>query len=534
MIPSPRALAVAVLVALASGTLSAQVAPAASAPPAPAVQGPRPTMVVQIAGANLYLDAGTDAGVRTGDTLIIRRSPTAAPVGSTVVIASTGTRSVVTFVGTPFPVTRGDSLFITPVSGGASAVAAALGPLPTTRSPPRRIPRPDAGPSTRVDGALGLEMWGSHSETVGLGADPVRTTRNIGIPAVRLRTRLSNDNSSLDLNLRAEHRTGPTSVFDRATRIRVYQARYDRRAGALNFSAGRFFSDFDHASGFWDGVSLRVGDYQGVFGGVAAGFEPLRGNEEFSLELPKAALFVGSRSSTERVDLSTDLSYHQTFSKDVALERSVVDFAFRLRAGRYSLSQDIELAPPTPMGTWGLSRFILRGGASIGRAELYAAAVSDRPIVMDTAWVLPLERRERISAGVSMSSARGYFGDVNFAINGPRDSTSGFSAGAMAAFPGLIGGDATLSINGSFFTADRNHGFTAAPSVEYRLGLARLRGGYQFFKVDGPLYSITTHGLDFRFSRSLSTRTNWVVQVNSRVGHNVSSSNVYSSFELRF
>lgn len=519
------------LVASASGSLSAQVTPVA--PATPPAQGPRPTMVVQIAGATLYLDAGTDAGVRTGDTLIIRRAPTAAPVGSTVVIASTGTRSVVTFVGTPFPVTRGDSLFITPVSGGAAAVTTALGPAPTSRAPPRRIPRPDAGPSTRMDGALGLEMWGSHSETVGLGADPVRTTRNIGIPAVRLRTRLSNDNSSLDLNLRAEHRTGPTSVFDRATRIRVYQARYDRRAGALNFSAGRFFSDFDHASGFWDGVSLRVGDYQGLYGGIAAGFEPLRGNEEFSTELPKAAVFVGSRSSTERVDLSTDLSYHQTFSNDVALERSVVDFAFRLRAGRFGLSQDLEASPPTPMGTWGISRFILRGSASLGRAELYAAAVSDRPLVMDTAWVLPLNRRERVSAGVSMSSAKGFFGDVNLAINGPRDSTSGFSAGAMAAFPGLFR-DGTVSINGSYFTSDGNSGFTAAPAIEYRLGLARLRGGYQFFRVEGPLYSITTHGVDFRFSRSLSTRTNWVVQVNSRVGHNIQSTNVYSSFELRF
>lgn len=516
-----------VLGALVPGSLLAQVAPAVPAP-----QFARPTIVVQIAGANLYLAAGTDAGVLTGDTLIIRRAPAAAPVGSTVVIASTTTRSVVTFVGTPFAVTRGDSLFFTPVSGGATAVAAALGPLPSTRSPPRVLRR-DVVPSTRVDGALGLEMWGSHSETVGLGADPVRTTRNIGIPAVRLRTRVANRNSSLDLNLRAEHRTGPISVFDRATRIRIYEARYDYRAGPATVSAGRFFSDFDHASGFWDGVSLRLGDYQGLYGGVAAGFEPLRGNEEFSADIPKAAVFVGTRSSSERADISTNLSYHQTFAKDAQYDRSVVDFAFRVRAGRFGLSQDIEVSPPTPLGTWGLSRFILRGSTSVGRAELYATAVSDRPLVMDTAWVLPLDRRERVSTGMSFSSSSGFFGDVNVAINGPRDSTSGYSTGMMASFPNVLG-SASVSINGSYFTSDGNSGMTAAPSIEYRLGSARLRGGYQFFKVDGPTYSVTTHGLDFRFSQALSTRTHWVVQVNSRTGHNVQGTNVYSSFELRF
>lgn len=517
-----RVAAATALFLLVPGSVVAQAIPAA-----------RPTMVVQIAGANLYLDAGTDAGVSTGDTLIVRRAPTGAPVGSAAVIASTSTRSVVTFVGTPFPVTRGDTLFITPVRGGASAVAAALGPVSMTRSAPRVVPRPDVATGARVDGALGLEMWGSHSETVGLGSDPVRTTRNIGIPAVRLRSRISNENSSLDLNLRAEHRTAPTSVFDRATRVRIYEARYDLRKGAAAFSAGRFFSDFDHASGFWDGMSLRLGDHQGLFGGIAAGFEPLRGNEEFSTEIPKAAIFVGARSSREKVDISTDLAYHQTFAKDYARQRQVVDWSFRMRSGRFGLAQEIEASPPTLMGTWGISRFILRGSTSLGRAELYAAAVSDRPLVMDTAWVLPLDRRERVSAGLSFSSASGFFGDINAAINGPRDSTSGYSAGAMAAFPNVIG-NGTFSINGSYFTSDGNSGLTAAPSIEFQLGKARVRSGYQFFMVDGPSYSVTTHGVDFRFSQSISSRANWVVQVNSRFGQNIQSSNVYSSFELRF
>lgn len=524
-----RAWVLGVFLACWPGSAAAQqtAAPVAAGPGAP-----RPTLVVQIAGANLYLDAGLEAGVRTGDTLIIRRLPTASPIGSAVVVASTARRSMVAFVGTPFTATRGDSLYFTPVSGGAQAIAAALGPTPTTRDPPRVLPRA-VGRGPRMDGALGLEMWGAHSETIGLGADPIRTTRNIGIPALRLRSRIADQNSSLDLNVRAEHRTGPVSVFDRATRVRVYEARYDRRMGSATLSAGRFFSDFDHASGFWDGVSLRLGDFQGLFGGVAAGFEPLRGNEEFSTEVPKAAVFIGTRRNSERTDVSTDLAFHRTFAKDIARERSVVDFAFRLRSGRFSVAQDVEASPPTPLGRWGISRFILRGAASFGRADLYASAVSDRPLVLDTAWVFPLARRERIATGFSVSSARGFFGDVNVAINGPRDSVPGYSAGVMASFPEVIG-SGTVSVSGSYFTSDASTGITASPSLEFRLGKARIRGGYQFYAIDSPVYSLTTHGVDFRFSQSLSTRTNWVLQVNSRMSDRIQSTNVFSSFELRF
>jgi hypothetical protein len=498
------------------------------------VQGtpaPRPVVVVQVAGATLYIDVGSDGGVMTGDTLTIRRSPAAAPVGATTVVASTSGRSVLAFVGRAFPVTRGDTLFITPGALGRSALARTAVAAATAR--PRELPRPDEGAGRRVDGALGVEMWGSHSDVTGLGADPVHTSRDLAVPAVRFRTRIADAASTFDLSVRAEHRTGPASVFDRATRLRVYSARYERRIGRVEVAAGRFYSDFDHASGFWDGASLRVGDRGGSYGGVAAGFEPEWGNEGFSAGVPKVAAFAGSSRVTATSDLSTELAFHRTFASDYARQRQAVDWSLHLRRGAFSLAQEVEASPPTLMGTWGISRYILRGSAAIGRTDVYGSVVSDRPQLRDSAWVGPLVRRERIAAGLNWSAPAGFHADLNASVNGPRDSTSGYSVGAAASWPGLLGAS-VVTLGGSHYSMAGTSGLTISPAVEYRLGGARLRGGYQFFRVDAPGYGYATHGVDVRYWRTVATDFDWVVQVNGRLGENVRSMQVFSSLEWRF
>lgn len=180
----------------------------------------------------------------------------------------------VAFAGTPFPVTRGDTLFIS--ARPRDAVTGMPTPVAMAAARPRAPPAVASGP--RVDGAVALEMYGSHSETVGLGADSIRTTRDIGMPAVRFNTMVSGDRTRFRLSMRAQQRTGPTSVWDRSTRIRIYEARLERSIGAARLTMGRFYSDFDHQSAFWDGASVRFGDGRGVSAGVAAGFEPERGN----------------------------------------------------------------------------------------------------------------------------------------------------------------------------------------------------------------------------------------------------------------
>jgi hypothetical protein len=379
-----------------------------------------------------------------------------------------------------------------------------------------------------------VEMWGSHSETVGLGADPVRTTRDVGMPAVRFNTFVSGDRSTFRFNVRAQQRTGPQSLWDRQTRVRIYEARYDRRAGPARITLGRFFSDFDHQSAFWDGASVRLGDERGITGGVAAGFEPERGNEEFTATRPKAAAFVGTRHGNARVDLVTDFAVTQTMPKDRAQWRTGADLAMRLRVGRFTLSQDLEATPPTPMGRWGISRFVLRMSLPAGpRGYVYATALSDRLTPLDTTFLAPFARRERVTSGYGLSLANGTYLDLNASVNDPSGPRQGYAAGATVSVPKAIGAG-TLSLHTSWFDDGRGSGVFASPSLEYRVGTARVRGGYQFYQVDQEAYAMSTHGADLRLWQPFGERFTGVLQVTERVGHNLHSATVFTSIEVRF
>lgn len=498
--------------------------------------GPRPAVVVQVAGATIYVGVGTDSGMTTGDTVTVRRAPTAVPVGSAIVVGATAARSLLAFVGAPFPVTRGDTLYLSPGVVTAQAAAARIAARPPAAPTPSRV-RSEVGrpqrSTRRSYSALGVEVWGAHTDLTGAGTDPVHLARDVAIPAVRFRTSVSDEASSYDLNLRAEHRTGPTTVFDRQAVLRVHSARYDRRLGATEVTAGRFYSDFDHASGFWDGVRLRVGDRSGSYAGVAAGFEPEWGNERFSTEIPKAALFAGTSRSTSRADLSTEIAFHRTFAPAYSRQRQAIDWSLALRIGRYGITQELEASPPTLNGTWGFSRHIVRGTAAFGATELYGAAVSDRPLTFDTAWTGLPERRERVSAGLNWRSPGGAFVDVNAAVSGPRDPASGVSTGAMASIPDLFAG-ATLLVSGSYFRGDGSRGLTFSPSVEHRFGDSRVRGGYQYFRAEGTADPYVTHGVDARYALSFGGRMELVVQVSGRLGQHARSMSVFTSLERRF
>lgn len=502
-------------------------------------QTPRPAVVVQVAGATLYLNVGSDSGLRAGDTLAVRRQAAGPTVGALTVLAATPTRAVLGFAGPAFPITRGDTIHLTPQRGGESrAGASAAGVAVTTPGsgapPSGSVADRSSAPRWRREGSMGAELWGSHTETIGLGADPVRSTRDIGIPALRLNGIAQAEQSRFRVNLRAEQRAGPATVWDRQTRLRVYEARFDRSIGAAQLTAGRFYSDFDHQSAFWDGVSLRVAASRAWSFGAAAGFEPARGNEEPSFETPKVAGYVGLRRGDARYDISGDFALTQTLPQQAAQRRSGADLALRLRIGRVSISQDLEAAPPAASLGWELSRVALRASAPVGpRGQAYASAVSDRFTPLDTAFLLPFTRRERVTAGYSLSTAGGGFVDINATVNDPRGDRSGYALGSTVAWPNVLP-TATALMHGTWFDDGLGTGLLMSPALEYRLRGARLRGGYQFFYTSYPAYAAQTHGIDLRIWKPLGARSAGVLQLTERLGAHQRSTTLFSSFEWRF
>lgn len=89
-------------------------------------QEQRVSVVVEyIAGSDLYLDAGIEAGIRTADTMTVFAGQSESQLGSFLVVSSSQNRSVVTFAGRPFPVTRGTVLQVA-VRGSGTPSGSAL------------------------------------------------------------------------------------------------------------------------------------------------------------------------------------------------------------------------------------------------------------------------------------------------------------------------------------------------------------------------------------------------------------------------
>ncbi|HSC59522.1 MAG TPA: hypothetical protein VLC11_08150, partial [Gemmatimonadales bacterium] len=275
--------------------LAGVVALLGTATPAEAQDSLR-VVVQYVAGDNVYLGAGTDAGVRQGDTLLVRRVPGGDAAGPLLVVTSTSSRAVVAFLGAPYSLTRGDSLAVVMRHSTLAVTAApppALAvPLPGAAAPPA----PQRRSALRSDGSLSLDLDLMQTRTTGLGVAPEQVTRNFTTPSIGLRYRVQGMPGGWELStsVRATQRSSTGGVVDPATLVQVYEAALVRRTRTSEVKLGRFFDPYESFSGYWDGVMLHRGTE--AFGvGVLAGFEPDRGNGGFQSTDPKVGAVVHGR-----------------------------------------------------------------------------------------------------------------------------------------------------------------------------------------------------------------------------------------------
>ncbi|HEX8384713.1 MAG TPA: hypothetical protein VF576_00935, partial [Rubricoccaceae bacterium] len=232
--------------------------------------------VVQIAGADAYLDRGTEAGLVPGDTVEAERAGVV--VGALRVTSATATRAVATTVGAPFALTRGDRLVLLLARAAAPPPVAET---PVVPGPPARTSiltrpgdRPVAGTSgarLRVTGRVQTGLSGFQSTTTPAdGTAPVGRTDALPFASLRADVTGLPGGARLRLNGRAA-RTGGASGVD----LSVYEAALEGGRGAVRVQAGRFASQTERASGFWDGLDVRVGsDRAGA--GALGGLQPDR------------------------------------------------------------------------------------------------------------------------------------------------------------------------------------------------------------------------------------------------------------------
>jgi hypothetical protein len=470
-------------------------------------QEPSPRRVTvrvrQVAGANVYLDVGTDHGVVAGDTLEVARDSAGPVVGHLAVVASTPVRSVLAFAGEPFPVTRGASLTLLLVRPARAALPEEARPVETTleRPGPSRAAAPDAEGRSRERrpyGRVSLDLATLHSVTEFGGSDPEQVDRMYATPTVRLSATVPDAVAGLRLRtgMRLAYRYQDGGFPAKAFSGRIHLAALEKTTGTVQLALGRFPGPVERFSGYWDGLHVRVG---GRSLGVSAlvGFQPELWNEGFSTALPKATAAVDWEADGPGWGWNGNVSAHTVRPRDEGVpDHTYLGLEQRLRAGPVRLDQDLRM-DRTPDGGWRVGRLQLRGALGLAPGVELRAGVSRRRY-----WSLfPSEDplgplRDRATVGLSARAGRGR---VSVDLSGNRrdggDETRGVTASAVTGALSSLG-RTELGGRVSWWEGDRGHTLSAAPSATFRVGTARLRAGYRFYRSVYLDRETIQHGVD--------------------------------------
>ena len=490
-------------------------------------------VVVQyLAGMNVYLNAGTDAGIRPGDTLNVRRLPSNESLTGFVVVTSTPDRSVVAFLGAPYSLTRGDSLAVT-IIHARGAVTAPVAAIPT----PLGEPGPPVATRRVVttDGSLSFDMDLTRTTTTGVGSDPEKSTRNFTTPSLGLRYRAQGLGGGWEFRttLRATQRSSTGDVVRPATLVQVYEATLERRGRTGSFQVGRFYNPYENFSGYWDGAMLHRGnDTRGA--GFLAGFEPERGNAGFATTEPKLGAFAHLRTTRPGVRYRTEFALDLLFPRDTAGTRLIAGWGQALQAGNFVVSNTLQADRAPLTGSWGVSRWQARLSTRLGAGgTLFTGYSLNQLNLGDTTTGVVPYRRDQVNAGFSYwSGGTGLSADLSTSRQRglPAQSAYSVNASRRSRNPSGLGG----GLSAMYWTGGSAHGTLLSPMLLRRFGQVDAQLDYQFYRSTTAGVSSTSHAFELGARVPLSAHTQFSFRLRERTGHYLTSSGVYAGLWVGF
>lgn len=516
-------------------SLSALAGLVVAAGPASAQVGRRVRAQVDyVSGSTLYVTAGSEAGIATGDTLALARDSLGPAIGALVVVKATADRASLEFADVPFALTRGDVVWLEP---GESAPP--VPPPAVALEAPRAAPGGAArggigGPS--ASGRVSFDVTSLRS-TTDAGDGALATSRTFTTPTFRLRMNVIDLPGGLEFvtNLRAAYRNDSDGLIDPAGTLRVYHASLIARpaGGAVRLELGRFYSPYQSYGGYWDGALVRVGSERiGV--GAALGYEPDRESEMPSGDVPKGSAWLDWELRGERVGYDGSVSFQAERPTGDLPDRTYVGFEQGLRVGAGRVSQDVEL-DRDPDGGWTLARLRLSATAPIGpTAYVNVHYGRSRPDLFRLLQEALAGRREGLGGGLSwVGRALALSGDVTASrVEGGETSWS-YVGGASIPRLGFAGLGATLG--GSVWTRSTDRVVSVYPAITRRLGSARARAGYSLYRsTTGDGDAITTHTADVGFDAPIRPGVDASLRVRQQFGAGLTSTQLYAGFWTRF
>jgi len=473
--------------------------------------------VEQLAGRTLYFGIGRDSGLATGDTLTVENVE-GRVLGQLVVKRATTTRSVVTFVGEVFAVTRGQALRLY----WAPDVMAAVAP----RAKPRRRRRTRSS-SLRSSGRVAVDVTQLQSTTrflVGEGD----VSRRFTTSAARFRTTVSGlpHDIRIRFNARASGRfSTPASPVRNS--LQLYEASIGNAGSRrpFQFAVGRFFNRFAAYSQYYDGALVRVGGPHLAIGG-AAGVEPDRGNERFGTQWRKAEAFVNVEGGGRSGRYGLDLNLQRVWS-DSSAPHWVLAAEQSIRAGVFRWTQRARAERQLDDGHWLLTDARSDVQLRVSRAVTLFSRYHRR----QGAWrpgllFIDSTRFEEMGSGLRAAGPNGsWTGEVSRFRGFDGTWTMVFGSSFTVTRIGLGVG---LNGSGRYWTVNGSPAYYVSGGLRRRVGQGNVQARYSLYRTGSVNLPLLTHGADVSVRAPLPGGLSMTLRLQSRFGSFLRSVSAYS------
>jgi len=508
-------------------------------------------VVDYVTGNEVYLSAGTDHGVRVGDTLSAYdgEGGGAESLGIFVIQSANELRSVVEFLGTPFSVSRSDLLYLGLPKALAEArameaqeEAEALLPEGNTISAnpgegPDTISPGEPRPPIRLNGRISLDMDALQTTTRWGESPEDEVQRTFSTPTLRLQARVQElpGGMRLGTSMRLSHRTSPDGRVRPSTSARFYQFDLEKRFEAvpLQLHLGRFHNPFDDFSGYWDGMMVHYGE-DGLGGGVALGFEPTLWNEGISTDRPKVSGFLDYNARGDAAEYSGAVSFHTLRPRNDLPDRTYLGLSQRLRLGSAWIRQRVQVDQSPTGSDWTLTRLQLDASVPLsgklsahGGWRRWRAAI---PVLLVDQFG---PQHDRANVGLSFWAVGGGF-SADFSLDRPEvgEQARTVSSSFYLRRTPLLG----LGFSGmaSYWTRGENSSVLLSPEVRRSIGAGEIRGGYRFYQMTGDFVENRTHFADMAITFPLGAGVSARLQGFVQWGDNLSSNRILASLWKSF
>lgn len=509
------------------------------------------TVVDYVSDNDVYLAAGSDHGLRVGDTLPAYdgEGEGADFLGVFTILSANERRSVATFTETPFTVARADLLYLGLPRALVEARTSSLREVPgveadvstdaeqTPATPADSTPQPEPRPPLQIKGRISLDMDALQTTTRWGESPGEEASRMFSTPTFRLQARAQDlpGGMRLGTSMRLSHRTSTDDLVRPTTSLRFYQFDLEKNFERVpvQLHLGRFHNPFDDYSGYWDGLMVHLGE-AGLGAGVAVGFEPELWNEGPSTERPKVSGFVDYDARGQEAEYSGVFSFHTLRPKNDSPDRTYLGLSQRVRLGSAWIRQRLQVDQSLDGADWTVTRLQLDASLSLsGGLSAHGGWRRWRPYypVLPTDRVGP--RRDRASFGLSYwASGGGLSADVSLDRPEVGEESRTVSSSFFLRRTPLFG----LGFSGmaSYWTRGERSSVLLSPEVRRAFGIVEVRGAYRFYETSSGFGEIRHQSADMAISLRLGTGLSVRVQGFVQWGGDLTSNRILASLWKSF